>query len=173
MRSLTQRTHQRLNLAGDRVLQLERRLTTQHPRRRLPERMQRLDELESRLGRAISRTMQAETNRLDTLAARLHRQAATVPTPQSARQVATLSERLEAAAHMRLSHAGLRLSTAEKMLHSLSPTAVLQRGYAIVSTDDGHILTDAALAVPDSEIRARLARGELRAKVVDRNVDSA
>ncbi|MCC7499039.1 MAG: exodeoxyribonuclease VII large subunit [Bryobacterales bacterium] len=52
-------------------------------------------------------------------------------------------------------------------LTQLSPLAVLERGYAIVETPDGRVLRDAAGAGIDSEIRIRLARGRLGAKVTE------
>ena len=49
-------------------------------------------------------------------------------------------------------------------LGQLSPLRILERGYAIVSNQEG-ILKDAAAAPPGSRIRARLAKGELDAVV--------
>jgi exonuclease VII large subunit len=45
------------------------------------------------------------------------------------------------------------------------PEAILQRGYAIVTAEDGRPLTDAGLVPPGSTIRAQLARGSLTARV--------
>jgi exodeoxyribonuclease VII large subunit len=52
-----------------------------------------------------------------------------------------------------------------RTLNAVSPLATLDRGYAIVSTEAGGILRDAAHAKPGTIIEARLARGRLRAKV--------
>jgi exodeoxyribonuclease VII large subunit len=49
-------------------------------------------------------------------------------------------------------------------LSQLSPLRILERGYAIVSTE-GHILKDAGGAPPGRQIHVRLARGELDAEV--------
>jgi exodeoxyribonuclease VII large subunit len=49
-------------------------------------------------------------------------------------------------------------------LSTLSPLRILERGYAIVSSERG-ILKDAAAAPPDSAIHLRLAKGELDAVV--------
>jgi exodeoxyribonuclease VII large subunit len=49
-------------------------------------------------------------------------------------------------------------------LTQLSPLKILDRGYAIVTNDDG-IVRDAAAAPADSAIRVRLSRGELDARV--------
>jgi exodeoxyribonuclease VII large subunit len=58
-----------------------------------------------------------------------------------------------------------RMTTA---LESLSPLAILERGYALVFDSAGKLLKDAALVGSGDEISARLARGEIRATVTNR-----
>jgi len=67
---------------------------------------------------------------------------------------------------MRLSLAARRgaLDRLSAQLSQLSPLAILDRGYAIVSNPSG-IVKDAAAAPPDSRIHVRLAKGELDAVV--------
>jgi exodeoxyribonuclease VII large subunit len=55
-----------------------------------------------------------------------------------------------------------RLQTA---LESLSPLAILERGYALVFDSDGHLLKDARALKVGDEISARLAHGEIQAAV--------
>jgi exodeoxyribonuclease VII large subunit len=51
-------------------------------------------------------------------------------------------------------------------LHAVSPLATLDRGYAIVEdADSGKVLMNAADAEVGTDIRARLANGELTATV--------
>ncbi len=50
-------------------------------------------------------------------------------------------------------------------MHSLSPLATLQRGYAIATTADGVVLTDSGATKPGAVIDVRLARGGLSATV--------
>jgi exodeoxyribonuclease VII large subunit len=50
-------------------------------------------------------------------------------------------------------------------VRGLSPLATLERGYAVVSTDAGAVLTDAGQAAAGDVIRARLAKGWLSATV--------
>ena len=58
------------------------------------------------------------------------------------------------------------LAGASRRLESLSPLAVLRRGYAVLTRlDDGKIVQDAAQAPLGSELRARLAKGTLDVKV--------
>ncbi|MEP6847820.1 MAG: exodeoxyribonuclease VII large subunit [Acidobacteriota bacterium] len=50
-------------------------------------------------------------------------------------------------------------------LNSLSPLAVLERGYSIATNDRGKILRDAADAKAGDKLKIRLARGKLEAEV--------
>ena len=46
-------------------------------------------------------------------------------------------------------------------VRALSPQQTLDRGYAVVQTADGSVLTDAADAAPGQSLSVRLAHGEL------------
>jgi exodeoxyribonuclease VII large subunit len=61
-----------------------------------------------------------------------------------------------------------RLSTA---LESLSPLAILDRGYALVFDSEGKLLKDARKVSVGDEISARLAHGEIRAAVAQKKED--
>jgi exodeoxyribonuclease VII large subunit len=79
--------------------------------------------------------------------------------------------RMEAAAvaatdamRMRLTRRRSAFDQLAAKLGQLSPLRILERGYAIVSNEQG-IVKDAAAAPPGSRIHARLAKGELDAVV--------
>jgi exodeoxyribonuclease VII large subunit len=55
---------------------------------------------------------------------------------------------------------------AARALHTVSPLATLDRGYAIVTDADGKVLQDATPVQPGDRITARLARGRLAAQVL-------
>ncbi len=59
-----------------------------------------------------------------------------------------------------------RLQTA---LDSLSPLAILERGYALVFDSEGRLLKDASRVKPGDGISARLAHGEIQAEVTKKN----
>ncbi|NDJ84780.1 MAG: exodeoxyribonuclease VII large subunit [Chloroflexi bacterium] len=68
-----------------------------------------------------------------------------------------------------LSTARDRLTARQSALEAASPAAILARGYAIVTrTDDGERLLDADDVAPGTLVHIQLYRGELRAKVQDR-----
>ena len=76
-----------------------------------------------------------------------------------------LLARLRTAGPDRVRRARERWLPLERTLNAVSPLATLERGYAIVSSEQGEILRDAAKSAPGMIIEARLARGRLRAKV--------
>ena len=53
-------------------------------------------------------------------------------------------------------------------LDALSPLAVLERGYAICQSDDGHVVREASAVAIDETVTVRLHRGRLEAKVVSK-----
>ena len=62
-----------------------------------------------------------------------------------------------------LREAKARLEGVSGRLESVSPLAVLQRGYALVADAAGHPLTAAAAVTPGTPLRIRFADGEVRA----------
>jgi exodeoxyribonuclease VII large subunit len=80
-------------------------------------------------------------------------------------QLAALRQRLATATHDKLTGMEHRVALLGRTLNSVSPLATLDRGYAIVINADGKAMTDAASAKSGDEIRARLSKGELIAKI--------
>ncbi|MBA3233387.1 MAG: exodeoxyribonuclease VII large subunit [Propionibacteriales bacterium] len=65
----------------------------------------------------------------------------------------------------RLSRASDDLEHRLARVRSLSPLATLERGYAVVQTTTGDVVTDAALLTPGDNVVARLAAGRFTATV--------
>ena len=59
------------------------------------------------------------------------------------------------------------LEQQEQLIRTLGPENTLARGYALVTGPDGQIIRNATDAPPKSELRIRLAKGELAAEVID------
>ena len=75
----------------------------------------------------------------------------------------TLTRLTDAPLRAALREARARLDGVSGRLESVSPLAVLQRGYALVSDAGGHPLTSAASVAPGARLRLRFADGEVHA----------
>jgi exodeoxyribonuclease VII large subunit len=60
-----------------------------------------------------------------------------------------------------------RVNQAVSKLEALDPTAVLERGYAILSDSERHVVTGWESTSAGARLRARLARGALDVEVVE------
>ena len=110
-------------------------------------------------GRALSATLERESEALRVLAPSARLAA------QRARFLAA-ARAVNRAAIARLERARTDLASAAPRLHSLSPLAVLDRGYALVRrVSDGAIVREAAEVTVGEEVSIRLARAVLEARV--------
>jgi exodeoxyribonuclease VII large subunit len=74
--------------------------------------------------------------------------------------------RLQGAEHRRHHRAAVQFGAVAARLESLSPLAVLGRGYAVAwDADKSRVLRDAATVVPGDTVRVTLSRGELACEV--------
>jgi exodeoxyribonuclease VII large subunit len=58
-----------------------------------------------------------------------------------------------------------RLEQWRARVEEMSPLKILERGYAVVFDDSGALVKDAAQVNKGDSIRARVARGEIKARV--------
>jgi exodeoxyribonuclease VII large subunit len=139
------------------------------PSAKLAQQSQRLDEVEQRLSRALRLRLTASRERLSWLTGRAALQSPSAHVGQQLVRLESLRARSDRAWRQVVRQARERLQPLVRTLNAVSPLATLDRGYAIVSTEAGEILRDAAHAQPGTIIEARLARGRLRAKVEESN----
>jgi exodeoxyribonuclease VII large subunit len=162
---LVQSGRRELRSAAQLLANLGHRLQRAHPGVRLQHGAQRLDELEQRLRTGLHAHLQQQNIRLGATLAALLR-----ATP--AHRVAILNAR-NAELRIRLQHAlqrcvqasAHRLHLAQHKLDAVSPLATLARGFAVLTRADGRVITDASSVAVGDEIRARVHRGALRARV--------
>jgi exodeoxyribonuclease VII large subunit len=165
--TLLERDAQRLAMAMDRGwAQSTQRLETVARLLRAPSLQwaQRAAALE-RLSLALSRLI---GDRLQRAGARLERTGARLRAPSLERSLARLvaaQRSLPVAMETFLEHSGGMLDLRESALRLVSPQAVLDRGYALVTTSEGHFVRDASGLQPGDAVAVRLARGGFDAQV--------
>jgi exodeoxyribonuclease VII large subunit len=155
----------RLEERRERLRWLTGRAALVSPSARLGAQAQRLDELEQCLVRAMRRRLQEHGERLRWLSGRASRVSPSARLELQLSRLEGLDRRLSRAWRQATSSRREKLLPLIRTLHAVSPLATLERGYAIVSLENGGILRDAAEAKPGTFIEARLARGRVRAKV--------
>jgi len=133
--------------------------------RTVEDRAQQVDWFSSRMVTAIRRQILSHRHDVQILRGELVQLSPAVSVQRSIARLAGLRQRLGTGAHESLSNLKHRVALLGRALHSVSPLATLDRGYAIILDPDGKAMTDAATASTGDEIRARLSKGELIANV--------
>ncbi|MGO9717543.1 MAG: exodeoxyribonuclease VII large subunit [Steroidobacteraceae bacterium] len=157
--------HRRLEERRERLEWLTGRAALVSPAARLIQQTLRLDEFEQRMCRALRHLLKTRVAALSEHESRLWKASPLARVRDAAARHAALLARLRAAGVEHLRRARERLLPLVRTLHAVSPLATLERGYAIVSGPGGAILRDAADAAPGTIIEARLAKGQIHARV--------
>ncbi|GAA4694443.1 exodeoxyribonuclease VII large subunit [Phytohabitans rumicis] len=118
-----------------------------------------------RLNRAVTGLLDREQHRLDAIRTRPVLARPHVMIEQRATEVSALRDRAARCLAHRLSTATGELHHTLARLRALSPAATLQRGYAIVQREDGHVVRRAAEVSEGDLVHVRLAEGALSARV--------
>ncbi|HET7569330.1 MAG TPA: exodeoxyribonuclease VII large subunit [Gammaproteobacteria bacterium] len=155
----------RLCAVRERIDWATRRLDQLHPRVKLQQQAQRLDELTARLRQCSKARLNEHRQHFARVAAELRQHTPWHRLQTMNERLCSYRERLRFAIRQSVTASRNHYLLAARGLDTVSPLATLERGYAIVSDADGRTLTDAAAVRVDDEIRARLSRGELVAKV--------
>ena len=129
------------------------------------QRQQKMDDLTYRLERGERRVLEQVRRRWETVAAAVrHYDLASVLASMRVGLGAGMAALAGAMRNLLLLHR-TRVERLTTGLESLSPLAVLERGYALVFDASGKLLKDASGTEVGQEISARLARGEIVARV--------
>lgn len=152
-----------LALAAQRLHTVEMNPARLH--RLLGRSMQRTDELDYRLRDAGRALIGSRKRALDGLAARLGMLDVRLRLAGARRRLEGLESRVVQSMRLDFGQARAALGPLQAHLIQLSPLKILDRGYAIVERE-GKLVKSAADAPVDSELRIRLAQGELRGKVI-------
>ena len=133
--------------------------------RAVEDRAQQVDWFSARMVSALRRQLLSRRHDVQALRGELVQLSPAVSVQRSIGRLTALRQRLAGGAHDALSDLNHRVALLGRALHSVSPLATLERGYAIVLDAKGKAMTDATGVKEGDEIRARLSKGELLAKV--------
>lgn len=123
-----------------------------------------LDYSAERLSRAIPMNIMRDKSSLDAAQASLRKLSTTLVAADKQR-VADTSQRAGKAIAVNFDRFGAQLSLAAAQVNSLSPLAVLGRGYSIVFDGQGSVVHDANAVCVGDDVRVRLGKGSLSCKV--------
>jgi len=154
-------TERRIEQLGHRLEVARRRL--KHPADRLREHRAGGKALGDRLRAAIRQRLGEHQLRLARLEDRLARQRP--ETGKAGQQLNHLQKNLANAALGELARRQGTLDLLAARLHAIDPTAVLARGYSIVTDSTGKLVKNAGSVELGSQIGVRLASGYLQARV--------
>jgi exodeoxyribonuclease VII large subunit len=145
------------------VANLVRRMAQVHPRRRLDEWLQRLDELQMNLSRCGKQGVRERIVACNHLAARL-RQVRPKQLLRQKREILKVTKhRLCELARGRLKDLKNHLAATKLRLQLLGPEQVLARGYSItMDAGNGKVLRDATKVKVGQKLKTRLKKGEVR-----------
>lgn len=144
----------------------DKRLRQQHPSRRLEELSRRRKELARRGELAVKRQVDTRQRQLQGLDSRLLARHPRRQIERFEQQLGALGARLERAARHTLEGRGQQLAAAARSLNSVSPLAVLERGYAVVRDPQGQAMTERDLFRKGRQINILMDTFEVDAEVL-------
>jgi exodeoxyribonuclease VII large subunit len=129
------------------------------------QRQQKVDDLSFRLERAQRQTLEQVRRRLERVAAAVRHYDLRRVLAGIRGELDAATSAMGSAMRNQLLQNKVRLERMGRALETLSPLAILERGYALVFDAAGQLVKDAQQVSVGDEIRARLAQGEIRAVV--------
>lgn len=142
----------------------QRRL--RHPRERIEQNMQRLDELYLRMLRSIRHQQDQQLQRLQHLQRALNGKQLQTRLLQQHAQLDGLQQRLRRSLLQTLEQRQQQFHQQVQALQLVSPLATLERGYAIVRDDQQRVIHSVTQTAPGQPLSARLADGTLELQVL-------
>jgi exodeoxyribonuclease VII large subunit len=155
----------KLMMASERFARVSIAAASARVRDGLGRRQQRLDELQFRAEAAVLLRERNASRALQQLSARLMRHEPTHRLRANAERVQGLTQRLYRCAETTVENRRARLQSTEARMISLSPLAVLARGYAVIFDDKGEVVRDATDVESGEVLRSRVANGTITSTV--------
>jgi exodeoxyribonuclease VII large subunit len=129
------------------------------------QRQQKLDDLTYRFDRGQRQILELKRRRWEAISAAVRHYDARRVLASMRQNLETETITLISAMRNLLLQYRVRAERLGRTLEALSPVAILERGYALVFDAEGRLVKDAAQVKMGEEIRAKVARGEIRATV--------
>ena len=169
---LATQTHRLERAARFQLLQARQRLT-RLPVSRAESRVtavlhrldQRLDDANGRMGDAIATSFRLHRNRIADLTAAVLRHDPRQHMAHARAHFVDMRTRIDRCLERRLEASAASLGALDARLHSLSPLAVLDRGYALVLSAEGSLVRSAAQIATGEHLTTRLAVGSFVSRV--------
>jgi exodeoxyribonuclease VII large subunit len=126
---------------------------------------QRLDDLSQRLEAALSEQLRQHQRNVADLAAAVLRHDPRQGLAKARERLASCRVRLDRSLDRKLHESAARWSSLDARLHSLSPLAVLERGYALVLDASGAVVRSTAQVAAGDQLTTRLSDGAFISRV--------
>lgn len=154
-------------LLQNRQLQLDaQHKRIRHPRERIEQRMQRLDELQLRLRRALEQQLQQARWQLQQQQQLLDSASPVLRLQLAQQNLQQLRQHLQQGVQTQLQQHQHSLQQLVRNLQLVSPLATLDRGYAILTDHTSNkVIQSAQQAIAGQQLTARLADGSLQVKI--------
>lgn len=166
---LLQAQRSRLQHAAPKLLNLSQRLLALHPKRRLQQQQQRLDELQLRLTASAKRAMQSAQQQQLYLDKSLRQLSPAKTLLAHTQHINQLERRLVNAQQLQLKQSKQQLAQLSSQLNTVSPLATLARGYSITFDDKQQVVTSSAQLKAGDKVAIKLAEGGFDAEVIKLN----
>ena len=125
-----------------------------------------IDDLQSEMKTVLSEKLKTKNQRLETLTKRLSPLNLASKLNSQKTQFALLNQRQISSVKDILDEKDESLKIKMASLDALSPLSVLNRGFAIAENEKGEILRDSSQVKANDNVKIRLAKGRIEAKVV-------
>jgi exodeoxyribonuclease VII large subunit len=132
------------------------------------QRQQKLDDLTHRMELAERQLLEQIRRRWELISASVRHYDLRLVLSVMRRQFDNSTSALTSVTRNVLLQHKVRSERLQMVLESLSPLAILERGYALVFDSEGKLLKDASKVKAGDQISARLARGEIHAAVTEK-----
>lgn len=154
-----------LNSNKQQLVWQQRHLAQQHPKRRLLEKMQRLDFCELALTKIQHQLLSKLQHQAQQLEAQLQRLTPKYRIDQLIQQINQQQQVLISSVSKRLAAYQADLANKAGRMHALSPLATLKRGYAIVQNGNQQVILNSSNTHPGDTLNIKLSEGRLTCRV--------